>query len=365
MPQMNEGADRVEVPYVWPPTLITLPRPPKLVYLDLNQWIALAKASAGHRDGARYQEALDLCTAAVDDGRAVFPISDSIYSEVSKIGPHRQRRDLREVIERVCGYRVVASRSVISAHEIEALLDDLIGPNPHPINTMDYLDWGVARAFGLVGGFRIRDASGGDVTTEVRSRHPDGPEAFDRVLAQAELELNRKTLEGPTPDEEPELRADGWEPTAAQQISERRANQEIEQVARFNEDPSWRRGRVRDVVAAREVLVEINDALYRGFAERGASLDSVFSDVGQTRRAFDSMPSFDVAVTLKTSYHRDPNHRWTTNDVHDIDAMGSTLPYCDIVVTDKAMASHIHRTALSDRLQTVALARLSELDQHL
>lgn len=74
------------------------------------------------------------------------------------------------------------------------------------------------------------------------------------------------------------------------------------------------------------------------------------------------MPSFDVAVTLKTPYHRNPDHRWTTNDVHDIDAMGSALPYCDIVVTDKAMASHIQRTGLSERLQTVALARLPELD---
>lgn len=259
---------RVEVAYVWPRTLIRPPRPPKLVYLDLNQWIALAKASAGHRDGARYQEVLDLCIAAVDDGRAVFPISDPIYFEVSKIGPHRQRRDLREVIERVCGYRVVTSRSVISAHEIEALL--VVGPNPHPINSMEYLDWGVARAFGMVGGFRVRDANGQDVTMEVRSQHRDGPEAFDRALAQAELELNRKTLEGPSPEEEPELRADGWDPRAAEEVSERRADQEIEKVARFNDNPSWRRGRIRDVVAAREVLIEINEALYRGFSERGA-----------------------------------------------------------------------------------------------
>ena len=43
--------------------------------------------------------------------------------------------------------------------------------------------------------------------------------------------------------------------------------------------------------------------------------------------------------------------------IHDIDAMGSALPYCDIVVADKAMASHIRRTRLSEHLQTVALAR--------
>jgi hypothetical protein len=69
-------------------------------------------------------------------------------------------------------------------------------------------------------------------------------------------------------------------------------------------------------------------------------LEEVFSDVEETRRAFDSMPSFDLAVTLKTALHRDPAHRWTTNDIHDIDALGSTLPYCDIVVTDSLWSSH-------------------------
>jgi hypothetical protein len=52
-------------------------------------------------------------------------------------------------------------------------------------------------------------------------------------------------------------------------------------------------------------------------------------------------------------------------DIQDSDAMSSTLPYCDVVVTDKAMASHIHPTGFSERLQAVALAQLSELDQQL
>jgi hypothetical protein len=56
----------------------------------------------------------------------------------------------------VSRYFVVTARSVISVHEIEALLDRIVGPNPEPINTMDYLDWGVARAFGMVGGFNFR-----------------------------------------------------------------------------------------------------------------------------------------------------------------------------------------------------------------
>jgi hypothetical protein len=137
--------DQLEGSYVWPQTLRWPTPPPKLVYLDLNHWIALAKALAGHRDGKSHEDVLSACIRAVERGSAIFPISDTIYFEISKIGPHRQRRDLREVIEKVSRYFVVTARSVISAHEIEALLDRIVGPNPEPINTMDYLDWGVAR----------------------------------------------------------------------------------------------------------------------------------------------------------------------------------------------------------------------------
>ncbi|MFN6122072.1 MAG: hypothetical protein ACK5CE_20890 [Actinomycetes bacterium] len=80
-----------------------------------------------------------------------------------------------------------------------------------------------------------------------------------------------------------------------------------------------------------------------------------------TRAVFDAMPSFDVAVSLKASYHSDGNHRWTTNDIHDLDALGSTVPYCDIVVTDKAVASHLRRTGVAERLGTIVLSSLSDL----
>jgi hypothetical protein len=351
--------------YGWPQTLRLPPRPPKLVYLDLNHWVALSKALAGHRDGDAYRDVLTGCLRALERGDAVFPISDSIYLEISKNGRYRQRRDLREVIETMSRFMVVISRSYISSHEIEALLDRIVGPSPRPANPMDYLDWGVARAFGKVGGFKVRSSTGKDLTAEVRESHPDGAAAFDLVLAKAELELNRRVIEGPAPGEESELRKLGWDPRAAFEVAERRAQQEIDQVRRFDQDPRWRRGRIRDVVAAREILIEVNDALSRGLSVRGATLEAISLQLDDTQRAFDSMPSFDVAVTLKTAYHRDSRHRWVPNDIHDIDAMGSTLPYCDIVVTDKAVASHVKQTHLAERLDTVVVWRLADLLQYL
>ena len=72
-----------------------------------------------------------------------------------------------------------------------------------------------------------------------------------------------------------------------------------------------------------------------------------------------------MAVTLKTAYHRNHQHPWSENDIVDIDAMGSALPYCDVVVTDSAVASHVRQSRLGERLNTVVLSNLSDLPNHL
>jgi hypothetical protein len=349
------------VAYVVPTTLRLPARPPKLVYLDLNHWVSLAKASSGHPDGPRYQEALAHCADAVERGRAVFPLSATTYMEVSRIGRYRQRHDLREVIEVVSRYAVVTPRDVILRHELEALLSALDGPSPYGVNSIPYLDFGVARAFGIVGGFRIvtRD-SGEDVTDAARAAHPGGPDDFDRRLELADLELNRKTLDGPTPDEEPELRRAGWDPMVGFQAAAQRAAEELEQVRRFNAEPAWRGSRIRDVIAAREVAIELYGMLGEALDARGVTLEGVFPDP-EHARAFNRMPSFDVSVTLKTAYHRNPAHRWKANHIHDIDALAATVPYCDIVVTDQEAAACANDTGLAERLNTVVCSSLDDL----
>ena len=309
-----------------------------MIYLDINHWIGLAKAHTGHPDGACNVDALNACVRAVQTGTARFPISDSTFLEVSQIGRFRQRRDLRDVIELVSQYFVVTSRSVIATHEIEAALDVLVGPSRDPINPMRYLDWGVARAFGMAGGFKVVDQFGNDVTEQARQDFAGGPAAFDQLCRFGELELVRNVLAGPSPEDGPAMRALGWRPSDVE-ISRRRAAQEVEQVARFDIDPSWRRGRIRDIVAAREILIEHHGILQRGLSDRGAEHSEVFPRPEVARSVFDAMPSFDVAVSLKTSYHSNPHHRWTPNDIHDIDTLGSTIPYCDIVVTEASTST--------------------------
>ena len=107
---------------------------------------------------------------------------------------------------------------------------------------------------------------------------------------------------------------------------------------------------------SRHLFYELNEPLSQQLLRRGRRIE----DLGETledRRAFMlRMPSQRVVIELKTSYHRNPNHRWTTNDLHDIDAMSLALPYCYVVLTDAAVRSHAQRTGL-DGLLEVTLPR--------
>ena len=83
------------------------------------------------------------------------------------------------------------------------------------------------------------------------------------------------------------------------------------------------------------------------------------------RSFYSAMPSLDIAVTLKTSLHRDPNHKWANNDIYDIRALALTIPYCDVVVTDRSMWSHVTRHKLPERYDTVVISQLAELPNHM
>ena len=359
---MNSPHARGNARYLWPATLRFPTNGGRLVYLDLNHWIALAKALSGHHEGRKDRDILERLLHAVERAHAVFPVSLSIYAEVMKIREHRRRSDLRKVIERLSGFAVVTNRYVITTHEIEALLDDLVGPNPDPINPMAYLDWGVFRALGMSGGIKAVTREGEDVTSAVRSRFSGGPDEFDRILNEGIVNLNREILDGPSLQNELDFRAKGYRPDRILERYVQEAAEEQSWARVLDEQPRWRRGRLRDAVSVREVAFHINEIVRVSANARGLeAFDDIFRGVEAPRRAFDAMPSFDVAVTLKTAMHRNAQHPWTNNHIHDIHALASTVPYCDVVLTDREMAALIRRCKLDQCFETTVLNNLQDL----
>jgi hypothetical protein len=334
----------------------------RVIYLDLNHWIALAKAAVGHRDGGRYRDSLETLRRARATGRFVFPLSATHYMEMSGIKSHRQRADVAGVMEELSGFATLVDRSIVMRLEVEAALDSLTDRRGQSFDPVPVVGQGVLQAFGKVGGLVIRNEAGEDVTDEARRNWKKGPEHFDRWRADAEAMLDRSALRGPADDEEAaSLREDGWDPTVARRGAEGRATGERDQATRLSAEPRWRRGRLRDVVSTRYVIFEIFETVEEALATRRLNFDDVWTDLDASRRIVDCMPSADVCVTLLTSAHRNPETAWTPNDIFDLDALSVAVPYCDFVATERHATNSLHAAGVPQRLGTQVVATLDEL----
>jgi hypothetical protein len=360
VPPVRTGATRTAVDYAWPP--FTKPAPPApIAYLDLNHWISLAKAAVGHPDGGKSQPALDALRELRASGQVLLPLSATHYMEMSRIRSARQRFDVADVMEELSGFECLMDRTVVIRLELQEAFCRLLGEDARIYDPLPLIGNGGMQAFGLRGGLRIRDGDGQDVTDDAKSRWPAGPEAFDVWRRDAEHRLNRSLLAGPSAEEEPALRKAGWNPEKATEVSKQRAQQENEQATRLAEDSRWRRGRLRDVVAARYLALEIHPTLDEESTQRGIDFPDLFPQPDAARRFTDSMPSADVWITLLTAQHRNPQTRWTANDIYDADALSVAIPYCDFVATERHAAHLLHAEGLPERVDTTVVTSLDEL----
>jgi hypothetical protein len=94
---------------------------------------------------------------------------------------------------------------------------------------------------------------------------------------------------------------------------------------------------------------------------RQLALRDVISDPESGRKFVRAMPSTGVSIELKTAWHRNRDKKWTANDMYDIDAMALAVPYCDIVVTEKACHHALTTARLDERMYTALLRDLNEL----
>jgi hypothetical protein len=342
---------------VWP-RLLELPSDTvNVVYLDLNHWISLAQASVGHSKGISFTKALEACRAARSAGTATFVLSGTHYIEMLKIKDPAQRRALADVMEELTGFAALVSRVVVMELELTAMLDRL-ARKPSPLPKIPLIGRGVRHTAGRRSGLTIMGPSGDETD---RARRRMGAKAFDDFAAEANLQLDRSALRGPTDDEVENLRALGWNPEAVTQVAERRAAEERNQTLRLDGAGPWRHSRLRDVVSARELYIEFQNILPRALAERGLVLSDVIPDQQSARAFVRAMPSTDVSIELKTVWHRNRDKQWTANDINDIDAMSLAVPYCDIVVTDKACHHALQAARLGKRMYTALLRGLEDL----
>lgn len=353
----------------------------RTVYLDLNHWIGLSQAATGHPTGLQYRETLHACRAAADAG-VVFPLSSVTYSEVSKIKDPQQRARLAEVMEELSGFRTIACHSLIVTMELDAAVSTQLGVPSQAPQDHAYLGSGVGYTLGQVLTPTFVNLPGDERICQVEALYGD------QVKRGLMRYFERFALRGPADEAEAaELRLTGWDPHAAWNSSVERATEERAQAGIFdamrtgvahtageqsavdgNDGRDWRKGRLRDLLAVRELLGCVPDSFERVLCWYGRpSYEQLWGDRDGARAFVRQMPSSEVAIELKRVLHRDAGRaaNWKPNDVNDIDQMAMAVPYCNVVVTEKAAADALKRARLDERCGTTLLRNLNDLAGHL
>lgn len=341
---------------------LDMERSPAVVYLDQLHWISLARANSGHAQGSVYIPVWDYLRQAVLDRKAVFPLSAMHYEELQANQNFRQRAAVASVMSLLSGHKTVSGIGPIRTAELEQALHRRFGKPTEPTRVKPF-GWGMHFAFGEPGA-RLRITGPPEAIAEFAERF-GGMEAFKRWEWEMAFLFEDLILCGPGDDEIDILRRDyGYAPEMFEQVVQSRVKREQDLADRLKTEDDLRR-RLDDVVAARTLYWEVAYLFPDVLPTAGISIEELFGHGKDWITAFcEDMPIVAVILALAKANHKVAADRtWRKNDIHDIDALSTAVPYCDIVVTEKHFCEQARRTQLADRFSTVVMRKLEELPE--
>ncbi len=298
------------------------------MYLDLNQWIYLARAEAGADARKQYRLALQTARDLVSAGQAVFPLSAEHFMEVAKISDDTRRRKLAQLMVKLSqGWFLVSTSSLLLIELRKAIAQQF----QRRSCTEGIVP--VSRSLGA--------AFGQPSWLGIQGKYDDmifhSPGILEELLATARVSqefVNR------------------WNTIAENHEKGRQLRRDVPRE-------------IRKRAYCALVTHAIQDSLVcvlKEFRLRWNELENLGPE--RLVRLLESVPSLDVEINLFTerNEHRD---RWIQpNDEIDIAFLSVAVPYCRAVATEKFWANLVRRTKLDEKYGTYVGHDLNEVLSH-
>ena len=283
------------------------------IYLDQNKWIELARAR--HRSDASSDDKANLHSIedAVVDGRVCFPVSYVHIMETARIGNQTQRLQLAELMAELSIGWYLAGRQTIVNQELDNALSALLEPEK-PARRVAAFTRNL---------FLVFDDYGGQERGRVISS----------VLGPQEMLIDFLSFD----DENVRL-------LAIQRMS--KSNDELtSRIRKRRERTASETVEVRDRIYRASLFLEVQEKFTNSLQRIGRSWPELRKlPDSQMASILDRVPCWDVECTLTSQVERQKTRATEGNDVYDIGALASAIPYCDVVVTEK-LWTHLCRVA--------------------
>jgi hypothetical protein len=315
----------------------------KRVYLDQAEWIELARARLGKPTSEGAREVLDIARAGVPLGLVAFPLSGVHYMENAKTHRWRQRGALAATMAELSCFATIAPASRLLEGELDQALRKMFG-RPYEVRPIDAFGTGGAHAFGEPELADVEDR-------RLRALMDTDPALRPFIEQRREFAM----LAGP-PMDFPRP----WFPMESVRQQEERFATTQRQVGATLRDAGYGNdGRAVPTLVA-QMLVEILDPLNKAMAKTGLSADLLDTPEALTELLMD-LPTQRVDYELRLAMHRDAGLPWKGNDLDDIGALWLSVPYCDVVVTERKWRALVQTTHLDKLYGTTVLDSLADL----
>ncbi len=355
---------------------------PKLIYLDLRDWIGLARARLGRPGSDAYGEALEVLRAKVREGTVVVPLSFAHYTEMShRIKDPSQRAEVALTMEELSKYVALTDREVLLLDELGRSLARELGLQA-PTGSQPATGFGFAHAFGrppvtgrIVGnGVAVARATASEhaptVIAGIEARvdtgwrfQPSGKaaDAWELIEEAGNAAVQFAALRGPTDQDLPGVRAYGYNPESSRAVIERIHERETDLAARLANGTA-RKYRLEDIIAARAMYWDLREIWPKALAALGVSDRKIDSfDKAALSRIMSDVPIINVESAIRRGNFRNGSYRWTTNDIYDLSFIGPATVYCDAVLTDNHVRQQLVSQGMDRKYGTFMPRQVSEL----
>jgi hypothetical protein len=320
----------------------------KIVYLDENHWIELSKAVHGRVSSPETLAVLEVLRQARALGRACFPLSYGHYLETRKHSNAQGRQRLARLMVELSGGMTITPPTIVVCHEIEVALGRCFPGRVVP------------RPFYLLGKRAAHAAANPDLDFPLE--WPPEAEAMSVFLRAVEEGRRREPAElaylsGNAQAGEPQV----WGPLT-NQCAERQ----------FGADLAGWAGAASQYSPAelkREIYItnlsEIEPYLQVTLAHHHIPYEE-FAQLSESQRwaLLDEMPWQRAEMHLKRQWAKEANRKPSErhSDLNDWGYLSLAVSYCDVVVTEKDVASRYtkdgFKTYATIRTQLIQLPEL-------
>lgn len=318
----------------------------KVVYLDQNKWIEIARVFHRKTNDPTVKAAFDSIQELSRQGAAIFPLSSVHYMETAKSTNHDRRKRLGTVMWEIsCGH-TIASHSEIIRFELESAL---IRRFPHITpRGFELISKGYAHAFNVEHAYKV-------------------PEELRRNLPASVIEAFEK--EGQTVLEEAAITGEGPDGTRMPSLNFNQSNKLFVQHLKTlpQRDALLDSGKREDFLhasALKDIIEPVNEVL----AFHGLSLerDLLPLEAEGLTSLIQDMPSRKTEVHLHRQIIKNPNLKPKDNDLEDWSGLGPATSHCDVVVCENHFADLLSRDGYQPNARVITDVRdLSEVLQDL